>query len=118
MNRGIASPRGSRPALLALAALAAGGAWAQTPPAPAAPNPPMARPAPAARFAIRGFTDSLRAELIHENSRITLTMLQMPGMNTPQFDWARNKLPVRYQPVGGVFDPSVAGEAAWRPRPG
>jgi NAD(P)-dependent dehydrogenase (short-subunit alcohol dehydrogenase family) len=68
----------------------------------------------AAKFAIRGFTDSLRAELIHENSRITLTMLQMPGMNTPQFDWARNKLPVRYQPVGGVFDPSVAGEAAWR----
>jgi hypothetical protein len=41
-------------------------------------------------------------------------MLQMPGMNTPQFDWARNKLPVEYQPVGAVFDPSVAGEAAWR----
>ena len=56
MNRGIASPRRSRPALLAIAALAAGGAWAQTPAAPAAPNPPMATPAAATRFAIRGFT--------------------------------------------------------------
>lgn len=68
----------------------------------------------AAKFAIRGFTDALRAELLHQKSKITLTMLQMPGMNTPQFDWARNKLPVRYQPVGQVFDPSVAGEAALR----
>ena len=68
----------------------------------------------ACKFAIRGFTDSLRAELMHERSQITLTMLQMPGMNTPQFDWARNKLAYEYQPVGSVYDPSVAGEAAWR----
>jgi NAD(P)-dependent dehydrogenase (short-subunit alcohol dehydrogenase family) len=68
----------------------------------------------AAKFAIRGFTDSLRTELKHEGSNITLTMMQMPGMNTPQFDWARNKLPTEYQPVGEVFDPDVAGEAAWR----
>jgi short-subunit dehydrogenase len=68
----------------------------------------------AAKFAIRGFTDSLRTELRHEGSDITLTMLQMPGMNTPQFDWALNKLPTEYQPVGEVFDPDVAGEAAWR----
>jgi short-subunit dehydrogenase len=68
----------------------------------------------ASKAAIRGFTDSLRAELLHENSKITLSMLQMPGMNTPQFDWARNKLPTEYQPVGSVFDPSVAAEAAWR----
>lgn len=68
----------------------------------------------ACKFAIRGFTDSLRAELIHERSKITVSMLQMPGMNTPQFDWARNKLPNKYQPVGDVFDPDVAAEAAWR----
>jgi NADP-dependent 3-hydroxy acid dehydrogenase YdfG len=68
----------------------------------------------ACKFAIRGFTDSLRAELIHERSKITLTMMQMPGMNTPQFDWARNKLAYEYQPVGAVYDPDVAGEAAWR----
>jgi short-subunit dehydrogenase len=68
----------------------------------------------ACKFAIRGFTDSLRAELIHDRSRITVSMLQMPGMNTPQFDWARNKLPNKYQPVGDVFDPEVAAEAAFR----
>lgn len=68
----------------------------------------------ACKFAIRGFTDLLRTELKHERSKITVTMLQMPGMNTPQFDWARNKLPNDYQPVGGIFDPDVAGEAAWR----
>jgi NAD(P)-dependent dehydrogenase (short-subunit alcohol dehydrogenase family) len=68
----------------------------------------------ACKFAIRGFTDSLRTELKHERSKITLTMLQMPGMNTPQFDWARNKLAQEYEPVGDVFDPDVAGEAAWR----
>ncbi|MDQ2860947.1 MAG: SDR family oxidoreductase [Pseudomonadota bacterium] len=68
----------------------------------------------AAKFAIRGFTDSLRTELLHQKSKITVSMLQMPGMNTPQFDWARNKLPDEYQPVGGVFDPGVAADAAWR----
>lgn len=68
----------------------------------------------ACKFAIRGFTDSLRTELKHEHSKITLTMIQMPGMNTPQFDWARNKLTHDYQPVGDVFDPEVAGETAWR----
>jgi short-subunit dehydrogenase len=66
------------------------------------------------KFAIRGFTDSLRAELIHEKSDITVTMLQMPGMNTIQFDWAKNLFKHKYQPVGGVFDPDVCAEAAWR----
>jgi NAD(P)-dependent dehydrogenase (short-subunit alcohol dehydrogenase family) len=68
----------------------------------------------ASKFAIRGFSDALRSELLRQRSRITVTMLQMPGMNTPQFGWARDKLPVKYQPVGEVFDPQVAGEAAWR----
>ena len=66
------------------------------------------------KFAIRGFTDSLRAELIHEKSKITVSMLQMPGMNTIQFDWAKNLFADKYQPVGDVFDPDVAAEAAWR----
>ena len=68
----------------------------------------------ACKFAIRGFTDSLRAELLHEKSNITVSMLQMPGMNTIQFDWARNLMDDKYQPVGAVFDPDVAAEAAWR----
>jgi short-subunit dehydrogenase len=68
----------------------------------------------ASKFAIRGFTDALRTELLHEGSGITVTMLQMPAMNTPQFDWARNKLADEYQPVGEVFDPDVAADAALR----
>ena len=68
----------------------------------------------ACKFAIRGFTDSLRAEFAHDKSDIKLTMLQMPGMNTIQFDWAKNLLGDKYQPVGDVFDPEVAAEAAWR----
>lgn len=68
----------------------------------------------ACKFAIRGFTASLHAELRHERSAITLSMVQMPGMNTPQFDWARNKMPRKYQPVGDVFDPDVAADAVWK----
>src|ERR1051326_9024338 len=64
-----------------------------------------------AKFAIRGFTDSLRSELIHEGSRIHLTMVQMPALNTPQFGWARNKMGKRAQPVPLIFQPQVAAEA-------
>ena len=44
-----------------------------------------------AKAAIRGFTDAVRTELMHENSRVQIAMVQMPGLNTPQFEWARNK---------------------------
>ena len=64
-----------------------------------------------AKFAIRGFTDSLRSELIHEGSRIHLTMVQMPALNTPQFGWARNKMGQQAQPVPPIFQPEVAAEA-------
>ena len=68
----------------------------------------------ACKFAIRGFTDSLRAEFAHNRSKIKLTMVQMPGMNTIQFDWAKNLFKHKYQPVGGVYDPDVAARAVWR----
>ena len=68
----------------------------------------------AAKFAVRGFTDSLRTELLHERSRVRVTMVQMPGMNTPQFDWARNKFRTKYQPVGTVYQPEVAARAVYR----
>jgi NAD(P)-dependent dehydrogenase (short-subunit alcohol dehydrogenase family) len=61
----------------------------------------------AAKFAVRGFTDSLRCELIHEGSRIRLTMVQLPAVNTPQFDWARNRLPRRLQPVPPIYQPET-----------
>jgi NAD(P)-dependent dehydrogenase (short-subunit alcohol dehydrogenase family) len=65
----------------------------------------------AAKFAIRGFTDSLRTELIHDRSRIHVTMVQLPAVNTPQFDWARNKLPFRPQPLPPIFAPEIPAEA-------
>jgi NAD(P)-dependent dehydrogenase (short-subunit alcohol dehydrogenase family) len=64
-----------------------------------------------AKFAIRGFTDSLRSELIHDRSRIHLTMVQLPAVNTPQFDWGRNKLPRRPQPLPPIFAPEVPARA-------
>jgi short-subunit dehydrogenase len=64
-----------------------------------------------AKAAVRGFTDSLRSELIHEGSAVRITMVQMPALNTPQFDWARNKLPRRVQPVPPIFDPEIGARA-------
>jgi short-subunit dehydrogenase len=64
-----------------------------------------------AKFAVRGFTDALRCELMHEQSRIRVCMVQLPAMNTPQFDWARNKLEKRPKPVPPIHDPDVAARA-------
>jgi NAD(P)-dependent dehydrogenase (short-subunit alcohol dehydrogenase family) len=64
-----------------------------------------------AKAAIRGFTDSLRSELIHDRSRVHLTMVQMPGLNTPQFVWGRSKMPRRARPVAPVYQPEVAAQA-------
>ena len=65
----------------------------------------------AAKAAIRGFTDSLRSELIHDGSRVALTMVQLSAFNTPQFDWARNKLTRKVQPVAPIFQPEIAADA-------
>lgn len=67
----------------------------------------------AAKFAVRGFTDSLRCELIHQGSPIRLTMVQLPAVNTPQFDWARSRLPRRLQPVPPIFQPETIAEAIY-----
>ena len=72
---------------------------------------PLQSPYCGAKFAIRGFTDSLRSELLHEHSRMHVTMVQLPAINTPQFDWARNKLPYRPRPLSPIFEPQVAAEA-------
>ena len=64
-----------------------------------------------AKSAIRGFTDSLRCELIHDKSHITLTMLQLPAVNTPQFDWALDKMPYKVKPLAPIFEPEVIGRA-------
>jgi short-subunit dehydrogenase len=67
-----------------------------------------------AKHAIRGFTDSLRAELLHENSAVCLTMVQLPAVNTPQFDWARTRLPHEPRPVPPVVQPEAVAEAIFR----
>src|SRR5262249_44834707 len=65
----------------------------------------------AAKHAIQGFCDSLRCELIHDRSRVRLTMVQMPALNTPQFGWVRSRLPRKGQPVPPIYQPEVAAEA-------
>ena len=64
-----------------------------------------------AKSAIRGFTDSLRSELIHDKLDIHLCMVDLPAVNTPQFDWALNKLGFRAQPVPPIFQPEVPARA-------
>ena len=64
-----------------------------------------------AKFAIRGFTDALRTELMHERSNVKVTMVQMPGLNTPQFTWVRTTLKRKPRPVAPVYQPEVAAEA-------
>ena len=65
----------------------------------------------AAKHAIVGFADSLRCELIHDKSRVHLTVVHLPALNTPQFDWVKSRLPRQPQPVPPIFQPEVAGEA-------
>jgi NAD(P)-dependent dehydrogenase (short-subunit alcohol dehydrogenase family) len=65
----------------------------------------------AAKHAIKGFTESLRSELIHDGSPIHVTMVHLPAVNTPQFDWVRSRLSQRPQPVPPIFQPEVAARA-------
>lgn len=67
-----------------------------------------------AKFAIRGFTEALRSELVHDKSPVRLTMLQLPAVNTPQFDWARNVFPRRPRPVAPIFEPEAIARIVLR----
>lgn len=73
-----------------------------------------------AKFAIRGFTDSLRSELIHDGLKIRLTMVQLAAFNTPQFQWARVHMKRHPQPLPPIFQPEMAARgivwAAYHPR--
>src|SRR5437763_15460268 len=62
----------------------------------------------AGKHAIVGFTDSLRCELRHDGSRVHLTVVHLPALNTPQFDWVRSRLPYRAQPVPPIYQPGIA----------
>ncbi len=64
-----------------------------------------------AKSAIRGFTDSLRSEILHDGDAIHLTMVHLPAVNTPQFDWALNRTGKKPQPVPPVFAPEIPARA-------
>jgi NAD(P)-dependent dehydrogenase (short-subunit alcohol dehydrogenase family) len=72
---------------------------------------PLQSPYCAAKHAIQGLNDSLRTELLHEGSKVHVTMVQMPALNTPQFDWCRTRMERESQPVPPIFQPEVAAEA-------
>ncbi len=65
----------------------------------------------ASKHAIVGFTDSLRCELIHDKSNVKLTVVHMPALNTPQFDWVKSRLPRKSQPVPPIYEPEIAADA-------
>ncbi|HET9243394.1 MAG TPA: SDR family oxidoreductase [Gaiella sp.] len=64
-----------------------------------------------AKHALQGFHESLRAELRHDGSAVRLAMVQLPAINTPQFEWVRSRLPRRARPVPPVYTPEVAARA-------
>jgi hypothetical protein len=74
---------------------------------------PLQAPYCGAKAAIRGFTDSVRSELIHHQSKVHLTMVQLSAFNTPQFDWGRACLAKRPQPLPPIFQPEVAARAIY-----
>jgi NAD(P)-dependent dehydrogenase (short-subunit alcohol dehydrogenase family) len=72
---------------------------------------PLQAPYCGAKHAIRGFTDSLRCELLHDGSSVHITAVHLPALNTPQFVWCRTRLPNHPQPVPPIFQPEVAADA-------
>ncbi len=64
-----------------------------------------------AKHAIQGFNESVRCELLHDGSKVRVTMVQMPAVNTPQFDWVLSRLPHQAQPVPPIYEPEVAARA-------
>jgi len=67
-----------------------------------------------AKHALRGFTNSLRTELEHGNSAIAVTIVELPAVNTPQFDWARTYMPRRPRPVPPVLQPEAVADKIFR----
>jgi len=81
---------------------------------------PLQAPYCASKHAIRAFTEATRTELLHEGSRVRITMVQLPGLNTPHFTRVRSRMPRAVRPVAPVFTPELAAKtvlrAADRPR--
>jgi len=74
---------------------------------------PLQAPYCGAKHAIKGFQESLRCELRHRGSKVHLTMVQLPGLNTPQFDHCLSRMPRHPMPVPPIFQPEVAARALY-----
>ena len=74
---------------------------------------PLQSPYCGAKSALRGFTDSLRSELIHDRSKVHITMVHLSAFNTPQFEWGRTCMTRRPRPMGKIFQPEVAAEGIY-----
>lgn len=66
-----------------------------------------------AKHAIVGFTDSIRCELVHDESAVHITAVHLPAINTPQFGWVKSRLPHEAQPVPPIYQPEVAADAIY-----
>jgi len=64
-----------------------------------------------AKHAVRGFTESVRTELLHDKSRVVVTQVHLPAVNTPQFRWLKSTMPHRAQPVPPIYQPEVPARA-------
>jgi short-subunit dehydrogenase len=67
----------------------------------------------ASKHAIEGFTESLRTELIHDQSNVRVTLVHLPALNTPQHSWSKNRMPHKAQPVPPIYQPELAAEAIY-----
>jgi NADP-dependent 3-hydroxy acid dehydrogenase YdfG len=67
----------------------------------------------ATKHAIQGFMDSLRSELLHDKSNVKAIMVQLPGVNTTQFTWVRNKMPNTPRPMGACYQPEVIAKGVY-----
>ena len=72
---------------------------------------PLQAPYCGAKHGLRGFTDAVRCELLHDKSGVAITMVHLPALNTPQFSWGRTRMPRHPQPVPPIFQPEVAARA-------
>jgi NAD(P)-dependent dehydrogenase (short-subunit alcohol dehydrogenase family) len=74
---------------------------------------PLQSPYCGAKHAIKGFTQSVRTELMHDKSKVHIAIVEMPGVNTPQFDWCKTTLDQHPKPMGSYFQPEVAARAVY-----
>jgi NAD(P)-dependent dehydrogenase (short-subunit alcohol dehydrogenase family) len=72
---------------------------------------PLQSPYCGAKHACKGFTESVITELLHDRSKVRVSMIQLPGLNTTQFTWGRTKLPKQTMPVPPIYQPEVAADA-------